>query len=739
MRDILKSFCTAAFSPSGHRSTRKRRSADASAAGPVHRSVRCELLEDRALLAAQVILSDAPFKSLAAGQTVDIPVIYQTLDNGDNPAALKASLLDFNVHYDADALTFVEVVSVFQEGLQGGTVQNLLESNSSVTGNDNDAATETVLRASYTDTDAAQDAGWPNSHGSNGRTLFVARFTAKAGFSGTTINFSANQTGNITGQGGTFEFDSNSLILQAPSGPTLSISSATTVTEGGNSVFNVTLSSAMASAVTVNYSTVDGDGPTGALAGEDFVGRTNQSLTFAPGETQKQIVITTIDDALVEAPETFTVTLANASGVSIGVSSATGTIDDNDDPLPRISVNNASPVTEGENATFTVRLNAAASETVTVKYRTADGNGPSGATNGVDLTAIASQTLTFTPGQTEKTVTVSTIDDTVPEGAETFQLELFEPTGATLASDRPADGTINDNDSALPLLSIADAPAVTEGADAVFTVTLSEAATSDVTVNFSTANGTGPTGALAGSDYAPRTNASLVFTPGETQKQISITTIDDNLSETVETFTVTLSGAGGAVIDTADAIGTINDNDGGGNQGNGNVDGDSDFDASDSFLIHLVKLSGTNSQIDQSKGSSSLTAAQIRTNIDQLGLAADVDGDGDFDASDSFLIHLVKLSGTNAQIDQSKGASSLTAAAIRTNVDNLGSSNGGSNSRLASLLPGSAGSSGAKTDDLFSTSNSPATPPLTVLADSGSSDSDSTAVWGDFRSWIDAI
>ncbi len=70
----------------------------------------------------------------------------------------------------------------------------------------------------------------------------------------------------------------------------------------------------------------------------------------------------------------------------------------------------------------------------------------------------------------------------------------------------------------------------------------------------------------------------------------------------------------------------------------GDVDGDLDFDANDAFLMHLVQLSATDLQIDQSTGSSTLSAAQIRTNIIQLGSVADVDGDGDFDANDSFLI-----------------------------------------------------------------------------------------------------
>lgn len=103
----------------------------------------------------------------------------------------------------------------------------------------------------------------------------------------------------------------------------------------------------------------------------------------------------------------------------------------------------------------------------------------------------------------------------------------------------------------------------------------------------------------------------------------------------------------------------------------GDVDGDGDFDANDSFLIHLTKLSGTDQQINQSKGSSGRSASQIRSAITQLNVAADIDADGDFDANDSFLAHLVKLAGTNTQIDQSKGSSPLSASSIRERVEAL--------------------------------------------------------------------
>jgi hypothetical protein len=50
-------------------------------------------------------------------------------------------------------------------------------------------------------------------------------------------------------------------------------------------------------------------------------------------------------------------------------------------------------------------------------------------------------------------------------------------------------------------------------------------------------------------------------------------------------------------------------------------------------------------------------------------LAGDVDSDDEFDASDSFLIHPTKLAGTGTQLEQSKGASPRTTADIRMNID----------------------------------------------------------------------
>src|SRR5205823_14539876 len=104
----------------------------------------------------------------------------------------------------------------------------------------------------------------------------------------------------------------------------------------------------------------------------------------------------------------------------------------------------ASPVTEGDsgttNATFTVSLSAASPQNVTVAYATADGT----ATAGSDYTAT-SGTLTFTPGQTSKTVAVAVKGDTVDENDETFSVRLSAPADATVGPSTAAATTRDDD------------------------------------------------------------------------------------------------------------------------------------------------------------------------------------------------------------------------------------------------------------------------------------------------------
>jgi uncharacterized delta-60 repeat protein len=108
-------------------------------------------------------------------------------------------------------------------------------------------------------------------------------------------------------------------------------------------------------------------------------------------------------------------------------------------------------------------------------------------------------------------------------------------------------------------LSIADT-SMTEGntgkTNAVFTVTLSAATTSTVTVNFATADGT----ALAGKDYV-KTTGKVTFAPGQTSRTIAVPVVGEKLKEQNETFKVNISLPANAGLTNTSAVGTILNND----------------------------------------------------------------------------------------------------------------------------------------------------------------------------------
>jgi hypothetical protein len=94
-----------------------------------------------------------------------------------------------------------------------------------------------------------------------------------------------------------------------------------------NAVFTVSLVSASATPVTVDFATADGT----AAAPGDYVSASG-TLTFAPGETTKTISISVNGDLLVEPDESFFVDLSNPVGATIADGQGQGTIVNDDQP-----------------------------------------------------------------------------------------------------------------------------------------------------------------------------------------------------------------------------------------------------------------------------------------------------------------------------------------------------------------------------------------------------------------------
>ncbi|HEX8738222.1 MAG TPA: Calx-beta domain-containing protein, partial [Pyrinomonadaceae bacterium] len=228
--------------------------------------------------------------------------------------------------------------------------------------------------------------------------------------------------------------------------PTLSINDVSQNEGTGgttNFVFTVTLSAPSAQAVAVDYATIDGT----ATAPGDYAPIPPTTVVFAPGETTKQVTVSVVGDAVVEPNETFFVNLANAVNATIADNQGQGTIVNDDVQPGQLSINDVR-VTEGNSgtttATFTVTLVSGGSPNpTTVNYATANGT----ATAGSDYVAT-SGTLTFAPGETTKTITVTINGDTLKEANEFFFVNLSTPSSNAVIADGQGVGIIIDDDRA---------------------------------------------------------------------------------------------------------------------------------------------------------------------------------------------------------------------------------------------------------------------------------------------------
>ena len=224
--------------------------------------------------------------------------------------------------------------------------------------------------------------------------------------------------------------------------PNLTINDVT-VNEGNagitNATFTVSLSApAGPGGVTFNIATANAS----ATAGIDYVAQSLTGQTIPAGSSTYTFTVQINGDLLNEPSETFFVNVTGVINAVVVDGQGVGTIV-NDDPVPSLAIDDVT-VVEGNagivNAVFTVTLSAASGQTVTVNYATADGT----ATQPADYTST-SGTLTFTPGQTTRTITVPVIGEVVPEANETFFVNLSGAANATIA-DNQGVGTITNDD-----------------------------------------------------------------------------------------------------------------------------------------------------------------------------------------------------------------------------------------------------------------------------------------------------
>lgn len=326
-------------------------------------------------------------------------------------------------------------------------------------------------------------------------------------------------------------------------GNIVQFSSATySITEaGGNVALTVNLipNGDASKATSVNYSAT----PITAFSGFDF-SPVSGTLTFAPGETLKTILVPINNDTIPEDPETFRVTLSNpSSGAIIGspASSIVTIIDDDVRSTIQFSPTNYTVAENGGSVNLTLVANRQGSpdDVLTVHYSTTSNT----ALQGSDFIG-KSDTLTFLAGETQKTINIPIINDSLIEGTESFFVTLSEPgIGVALGTNITATVDISDDDSPNATIGFNQSSFdVDEGAGfANLTVTRSGGLGVQATVNYSTGNGT----AVSGINYVA-TTGSITFAVNEVAKVIQIPIIDDPTADPTLSFAVTLTAADGA-------------------------------------------------------------------------------------------------------------------------------------------------------------------------------------------------
>jgi uncharacterized membrane protein len=277
---------------------------------------------------------------------------------------------------------------------------------------------------------------WQNGQPFNLADLLPADSGLTSLYSADAINDSGWIVGTVNGTDG---------YVMKPTGagipPMVRVSDASVV-EGNSGVrpatFTITLSAAYSQPVNVAYATADGT----ATAGSDYQAASG-TLTFAPGDTSKTLSVQVIGDRLPEPNETFFVNLSSPTNATIADGQGVGTILDDE---PRISITDVTKY-EGKKGqttqfTFTVTLSAAYDQTVTMSFKTTDGTAKTSDSDYVAKTG----TLTFNPGETTKTITISVIGDSKKEADETFYLDLFGLSSNALFTKNRGIGTILNDD-----------------------------------------------------------------------------------------------------------------------------------------------------------------------------------------------------------------------------------------------------------------------------------------------------
>jgi len=383
----------------------------------------------------ELVLSNVVGASLGSTTSATVTILN---DDAAVPGTLQFSPANYDVEENGSGIA---TISVIRSGGETGsvTVDYATSDNTAVAGDDyvatsgtltwpdNVSGTETFTVAIINDTLVENDE--------------VANIILSNPTGGATLGVSTANLNIISDDAyGSILFSATSYNVDETDGAAANVISL--LRENGSS-----------GSVTVDVSDLGNGSASGS--GIDYTYTSPTTVNWDDGDTSdKSILITLIDDLVVEGNETVNLSLGNITGgASIGTpNTATVNIADNDTAPSagklQFDATEYAVTENGVTATITVNRVDGTSGAVDVSYATSDNT----ATAGNDYTAT-SGTFHWANGVSgAQTFTVPINNDSEIEGDETINLTLSNPTGgALLGIPSSATLTISDNDTNLTM------------------------------------------------------------------------------------------------------------------------------------------------------------------------------------------------------------------------------------------------------------------------------------------------
>ncbi|MCX7422704.1 MAG: Ig-like domain-containing protein, partial [Planctomycetia bacterium] len=204
--------------------------------------------------------------------------------------------------------------------------------------------------------------------------------------------------------------------------------------------FTISVSHPVGQPVSLDFATAD---DTASVGDNDYTA-INGTLTFAPGGPLTQTIrVLVVGDKKDEQSETFFVKLSNVVNATVDKAQGVGTIQNDDTTVSIVDVTQNEGNAGFSSFVFAVSLSQPSVFPVTVEYATANGT----ATLADNDYQAKTGSVSFAPGETKATISISVNGDAKPERDETFLVKLVNPMNGSLATGGAQGyGFIRDDD-----------------------------------------------------------------------------------------------------------------------------------------------------------------------------------------------------------------------------------------------------------------------------------------------------